>query len=162
MRPFQKSDLPQLTDILNRLQLAGNFTLAEVDCALELLNIVLDQPQQIDYQVLVAEEAGQAVGYILYGPVPVTEGNFDIYWIATDPQAHGKGYGRLLMEAAEADMLGRGARLICLETSSLGNYQRTRRFYDNAGYQVESTIVDFYKPGDDRITYVKRFASKEP
>jgi ribosomal protein S18 acetylase RimI-like enzyme len=158
MRSLQRSDLPQLEGILARLHQAGNFTAAEVDCALELLNIVLDQPQQLDYQVLVAEDAGQAVGYILYGPVPVTEGNFDVYWIATDPGAHGKGYGRLLMEAAEADMLDRGARMICLETSSQGNYQRTRRFYDNAGYLVESTIHDFYKPGDDRITYVKRFA----
>jgi len=161
MRPLKRSDMPQLEQILASLERAGNFTAAEVDCALELLNIVLDQPQQKDYLVLVAAEAGQVFGYILYGPVPVTEGNFDIYWIATDPEAHGKGYGRQLMEAAESDMRRMGARLICLETSSQGNYQRTRRFYDNAGYLVESTIHDFYKPGDDRITYVKRFASKE-
>jgi ribosomal protein S18 acetylase RimI-like enzyme len=158
MRSLQRSDLSQLEGILNQLQQAGNFTAAEVECALELLNIVLDLPLQADYLVLVAEDQGQVQGYILYGPVPVTEGNFDIYWIATDPAAHGKGYGRLLMEAAEADLLSRGARMICLETSSQGNYQRTRRFYDNAGYLVESTIRDFYKPGDDRITYVKRFA----
>jgi len=150
--------MPQLEKILASLQGAGNFTAAEVECALELLNIVLDQPLQQDYQVLVADEHGRVFGYILYGPVPVTEGNFDIYWIATDPEAHGKGFGRQLMEAAEADLRSRGARLICLETSSQGNYQRTRRFYDNAGYIVESTIRDFYKPGDDRITYVKRFA----
>jgi len=162
MRKLTRNDLIQLDGILNRLQQAGSFTAAEVDCALELLNIVLDQPQQQDYLVLVTEEAGQAVGYILYGPVPLTRGNFDIYWIATDPSAHGKGYGRQLMEAAEADMRDKGARMICLETSSQGNYQRTRRFYDNAGYEVESTIRDFYQPGDDRITYVKRFASKEP
>lgn len=159
MRPFRKSDLTRLAEILASLQRDGNFTAAEVDCALELLNIVLDQPQQQDYQVLVAEEAGRVYGYILYGPVPLTAGNFDIYWIATDPDTHGKGYGRKLLETAEADMRRNGARMICLETSSQGNYQRTRRFYDNAGYQVESTIRDFYKPGDDRITYVKRFAS---
>lgn len=161
MRSLRRNDLPRLEQILLNLRQAGNFTAAEVDCALELLNIVLDQPHQPDYLVLVAEDHGQIQGYILYGPVPVTEGNFDIYWIATDPKAHGKGYGRQLMEAAETDLRGKGARMICLETSSQGNYQRTRRFYDNAGYQVESIIRDFYKPGDDRITYVKRFASKE-
>lgn len=161
MRSLRRNDLPRLEQILLDLRQAGNFTAAEVDCALELLNIVLDQPRQQDYLVLVAEDHHQVQGYILYGPVPVTEGNFDIYWIATDPNAHGKGYGRQLMEAAEKDLRARGVRMICLETSSQGNYQRTRRFYDNAGYQVESTIRDFYKPGDDRITYVKRFASKE-
>jgi ribosomal protein S18 acetylase RimI-like enzyme len=158
MRGLKRSDLVGLERILRELNRAGNFTEAEVECAMELLHIVLDQPQQKDYQVLVAEEGGQVVGYILYGPVPVTVGNFDIYWIATDPGIQGKGYGRRLMEAAEQDLLQRGARLICLETSSQGNYQRTRRFYDNAGYQVESVIKDFYKVGDDRITYVKRFA----
>ena len=53
----------------------------------------------------------------------------------------------------------RGARLVCLETSSQGGYQRTRRFYDQCGYLEESRLRDFYKPGDDRITYVKRFSA---
>lgn len=158
MRDLKRSDLIDLERILVDLKRAGNFTAAEVECAMELLHIVLDQPEQKDYQVLVAAEGGRVVGYILYGPVPVTEGNFDIYWIATDPTIQGKGYGRRLMEAAELDVRARGARLVCLETSSQGNYERTRRFYDNAGYRVESQIRDFYKPGDDRITYVKRFA----
>lgn len=157
MRGLQQHDLPELTRVLNALEAAGSFSLAEVDCALELLQIVLDQPEQQDYLVLVAESSAGAVGYILYGPVPLTDGTFDIYWIATDPQAHGAGFGRQLMEAAERDMRERGARMICLETSSKGNYSRTRSFYDNAGYRQESVIADFYAPGDDRITYAKRF-----
>jgi hypothetical protein len=47
--------------------------------------------------------------------------------------------------------------LLCLETSSQGGYVRTRYFYEQAGYVEESCIRDFYKPGDDRLTYVKRF-----
>jgi ribosomal protein S18 acetylase RimI-like enzyme len=150
--------MAQLKRTLNRLEKAGSFTGDEVVCALELLQIVLDQPEQQDYLVLVAEKQEEAVGYILYGPVPLTSGNFDVYWIATDPSVQGEGFGRQLMEAAERDMCERGARMICLETSSKGSYQRTRSFYDNAGYLQESVIADFYSPGDDRITYVKRFA----
>ncbi|MFN8582815.1 MAG: hypothetical protein U0163_17795 [Gemmatimonadaceae bacterium] len=41
--------------------------------------------------------------------------------------------------------------------SSLDGYERTRRFYEHAGYVAESRIRDFYRPGDDRFTYVKRF-----
>jgi ribosomal protein S18 acetylase RimI-like enzyme len=158
MRALKRSDLVQLEGILKRLEEAGSFTTDEVDCAMELLLIVLDQPEQKDYLVLVAENSKGVVGYILYGPVPVTSGNFDIYWIATDPSVQGEGFGRRLMEAAEQDMRQRGARMICLETSSKGSYHRTRSFYDNAGYLQESVIADFYVPGDDRITYVKRFA----
>jgi hypothetical protein len=47
--------------------------------------------------------------------------------------------------------------MVCLETSSQGGYSRTRSFYEKAGYLLESRIRDFYKPGDDRLTYVKRF-----
>jgi len=158
MRDLQQRDLAELHGILVALEAAGSFSTAEVDCAMELLQIVLDQPQQVDYLVLVAEQDGAAVGYILYGPVPLTSGNFDVYWIATDPRRHGAGFGRQLLEAAEADMRRRGARMIGLETSSKGNYRRTRSFYDRAGYRQEAVIADFYSPGDDRITYVKRLS----
>ncbi len=158
MRAHNRCDMPQLEKILQRLEQAGSFSAAEVACALELLQIVLDQPQQQDYQVLVAEKRGEVVGYVLYGPVPLTRGNFDIYWIATAPQVQGEGFGRRLLKAAEHDMRGRGARMICLETSSQGSYRKTRDFYDRAGYLQEAVLADFYAPGDDRITYIKRFA----
>jgi ribosomal protein S18 acetylase RimI-like enzyme len=158
MRKLESADLPELTRIL---QETGAFSPVEVDCAVELLEIVLNDPEQIDYHVAVAEEGGSVAGYILYGPVPLTKGTFDIYWIATDPALQGKGVGRRLMECAEEDARTRGARLVCLETSSQGSYSRTRNFYDRAGYIEESRIRDFYSPGDDRITYVKRFSKQK-
>jgi ribosomal protein S18 acetylase RimI-like enzyme len=154
MRNLEPRDIPSLEQILRA---TGAFTEAEVACALELLETVLTHPDQQDYIVAVAEEGGRLAGYILYGPVPLTEGNFDTYWIATDPAVQGKGFGRQLMAHAEADARARGARMVCLETSSQGGYERTRRFYDSAGYVEESRIRDFYRPGDDRLTYVKRF-----
>ena len=157
MRNLKRSDLPELTRILRA---TGAFTEVEVDCAVELLNIVLDQPAQPDYLVTVAETTtGAVAGYVLYGPVPLTVGTYDLYWIATDPALHGQGFGRKLIEFAEADSRQRGARMMCLETSSQGHYSRTRNFYDQAGYLEECRIRDFYHPGDDRITYTKRFAS---
>lgn len=158
MRSLKRSDLPQLKHILDA---TGAFTCTEVDCAMELLGIVLDDPKQKDYLVAVAESDGRVTGYILYGPVPLTEGNFDLYWIATDPDVQGQGVGRGLLAHAEADIQSRGARLVCLETSSQGGYERARRFYERAGYIEESRIREFYRAGDDRITYVKRFSKKE-
>ncbi|GAB4164626.1 MAG: hypothetical protein Tsb0017_02990 [Geothermobacteraceae bacterium] len=158
MRSLKPTDMPALKKVLAALNRAGSFTSEEVDCALELLNIFLDRPDQKDYLVLVAEKAGTPVGFVLYGPVPLTSGTFDVYWIATAPEVQGEGYGRRLMAAAEEDMKRRGARMICLETASKESYRRTRAFYDAAGYVQESVIRDFYVPGDDRITYVKRFS----
>lgn len=158
MRNLKREDLPALMRILND---TGAFTDIEVGCAVELLGIVLDDPHQQDYIVAVAEEDGRVVGYVLYGPVPLTEGNFDLYWIATDPNVQGRGFGRRLLAHVEADVRKRGGRMVCLETSSQGGYERTRIFYEQAGYVEESRIRDFYRPGDDRITYVKRFSTKE-
>jgi ribosomal protein S18 acetylase RimI-like enzyme len=155
VRKLKATDVPDLVRILED---TGAFTDEEVGVAVELLGIVLNDHTQQDYEVAVAEDNGQVAGYILYGPVPLTEGNYDIYWIATDPTVQGKGLGRQLMEHAETEAQKKGAYMVCLETSSQGGYERTRRFYDQAGYTEESRIRDFYKPGDDRLTYIKRFS----
>ena len=154
LRELQAGDLPELERVLVA---TGAFTAAEVAVAMELLEIVASQPGQRDYEVAVAEILGKVAGYVLFGPVPATEGNFDLYWIAVDPAAQGSGVGQRLLEHVEEEVRRRGGRMVCLETSSQGGYGRTRSFYEKAGYQLESRIRDFYKPGDDRLTYVKRF-----
>lgn len=158
MRELLAEDLPALTVILRE---CGAFTEIEVDCALELLQIVLDDPAQQDYRVAVADGPEGVRGYILYGPVPLTEGTYDIYWISVAPRCQGLGVGRALMNHAEEQARNAQGRMICLETSSQGFYQRTRDFYRQAGYREESRLKDFYRPGDDRLTYVKRFATME-
>lgn len=154
LRELKAGDLPELERILVATEA---FTREEVAVAMELLEIVVTKPEQRDYEVAVAELSGEVAGYVLFGPVPATEGNFDLYWIAVDPAAQGSGVGQRLMEHVEEQVRGRGGRMVCLETSSQGGYSRTRSFYEKAGYTLESRIRDFYRPGDDRLTYVKRF-----
>ena len=154
MRRLRHDDIPLLENILLS---TGAFTEAEVTVAVELLETVLNDPLQQDYEVAVAEIGGRVAGYVLFGAVPLTEGNYDLYWIAVDPDSQGSGVGRRMMAHVEQEVKKRGGRMICLETSSQGGYLRTRNFYEQAGYVEESRIRDFYKPGDDRLTYVKRF-----
>ncbi len=154
MRKLRADDIPQIEEILVA---TGAFTDAEVEVALELLEIVRIDLNQQDYEVAIDEHAGRVAGYVLFGPVPLTEGTFDLYWIAVDPQTQGKGVGRRLVAHVEQSVKKRGGRLLCLETSSQGGYERTRKFYEKAGFVEESCLRDFYKPGDDRLTYVKRF-----
>lgn len=155
MRNLQSADLPQLESLL---QATGAFNAEEIACALELLGIVLDDPGHKDYLVAVAEDAAGVTGYVLYGPTPLASGNVTIYWIAVDPKSQGLGVGRALVQHVEAYAARLNARLIYLETSSQGGYARTRAFYRQAGYVEESRLRDFYRIGDDRITYVKRLS----
>lgn len=138
------------------------FTPVEFLCAQEQIDIFLSQPGQQDYSIVVAEnDKGKVVGYMSYGRTPLAEGAYDIYWMAVAPGVQGRGHGRELVRWLEDRARERGGRLILIETSSQPRYERTRRFYLSLGYREVARIPDFYKPGDDRITYAKYLESKE-
>lgn len=136
-----------------------NFNQAEVDCALELVDIYLNDPDQNDYSFAVAEDSASRVhGYACWGPVPLTKGTYDLYWIATHPNARGHGYGRELMHFVERSVSEREGRLLVVETSAKESYERTVAFYRRLGYEEASRIKDFYDVGDDRLIFVKRLS----
>lgn len=133
------------------------FTQAEIDVAMELIDIFLTNKQQKDYIIYIAEnERKEVVGYVCYGPTPATEGTFDLYWIAVSPKMQGKGIGKELLIFTEQEVLRQNGRLIIIETSSQPKYTPTQQFYLKNNYQVEARIKDFYSPGDDRLIFVKR------
>jgi ribosomal protein S18 acetylase RimI-like enzyme len=94
-------------------------------------------------------------GYAAYGPTPLTQGTYDLYWIAVSPDRQGSGLGRHLMDWVESRLQESGGRLLLIETSSQTRYDPTRRFYLRLGYREAARIADFYRPGDDRVTYAK-------
>lgn len=124
-------------------------------CALELIDAALT-PNNHDYQVLVAIREGKPVGYVCYGPTPMTQGTFDLYWIASDPLVRGQGVGAALVSAMEGDLRRRKGRLIRVETSAMEAYGPTRGFYAAMQYKEEARFRDFYKPGEDLIILAKR------
>jgi D-alanine-D-alanine ligase len=135
----------------------GAFTPEEVKVALELVDIACARPDE-DYIVRVLDLAGAGVvGYTCYGRAPFTEAAFDLYWIAVDPAHHGTGAARRLMAAAEDDVRARGGRLLLVETASKPSYARTRRFYESIGYREAARVRDFYRAGDDKVIYEKRW-----
>jgi ribosomal protein S18 acetylase RimI-like enzyme len=126
-----------------------------VECAVELVDLALT-PNNKDYTILVADREGPLVGYACYGPTPMTEGTYDLYWIASDPTVRGQGIGASLIAGMEADMRRRGARIIRVETSATEAYGPTRGFYASMKYTEEARFRDFYKVGDDLIVLAKR------
>ena len=152
IRPVVSQDRTQLEGLLRRIE---TFTADEVDCALELIDGA-SQPNSKDYQVFVAARDGKIVGYVCYGPTPMTDGTFDLYWIASDPNVRGQGVGAALVSAMEGDIRRRKGRIIRVETSALEAYGPTRGFYAAMQYKEESRFRDFYKPGEDLIILAKR------
>ena len=153
IRPTARNDRDPLLDILRR---TGMFTPEEIEVARELIDAWLDKPDQKDYIVNTAETGGRVTGYVCYGPTPATEGTFDLYWIAVDPDLQGRGTGGRLLRDTEERILAAGGRLVVIETSSVEKYLPTRKFYESRGYAVEARIRDFYRPGDDRLILTRR------
>ncbi|MBI2413652.1 MAG: GNAT family N-acetyltransferase [Deltaproteobacteria bacterium] len=144
--------------LVSIIEATGNLTREEKDCALELLDIYLGDPLQKDYFFIVAAtNSDKPAGYACYGKTPLTDAVFDLYWILVDNGSQGRGLGSLLLGHVERLIKNEGARLLVAETSSLPAYGPAREFYLKRGFTVESRIKDFYKPGDDLITYVKRY-----
>jgi ribosomal protein S18 acetylase RimI-like enzyme len=155
VRPMKKSDKPAVMDILRRTNM---FTPAEIDVAEEQIDIVFDQPQQKDYNELVVEDAsGRVAGWMSWGPSPMTEGTYDLYWIAVDPAAQGQGLGKTLVRWLEDRVRRERGRLILIETASQTDYEPTRQFYLKQDFREAARIRDYYRPGDDRIIYAKYF-----
>jgi ribosomal protein S18 acetylase RimI-like enzyme len=135
----------------------GFFYPMEVDVAVELVEERLSKGEGSGYHFLFADDAsGDTLGYASYGPIDMTDGSWDLYWIAVRSHAQGSGVGRVLVDAVEADVRARGGRRLYVETAGRPAYQPTREFYRRCEYRVEGTFEDFYGPGDAKVTFVKR------
>lgn len=147
------ADRPAIISITERS--GGLFTEEERGCARELFDIYLKEKNG-DYIFVIAVGAdGLTVGYLCYGRAAFAQGVYDIYWIVVDPEARGNGVGRSLIEHIESLLKKLGARLMVAETSGIASYEGTRGFYRRCGFREEARIRDFFRPGDDKIIYVK-------
>ncbi|MEW6400421.1 MAG: GNAT family N-acetyltransferase [Chloroflexota bacterium] len=135
----------------------GVFSQEEVDCVGQLWQEYLTLgPQHCGYNFIVVRKEEEVVSFACYGPRDLTEGVFDLYWIAVDPSFHRNGVGRELLTATETAIREACGRMIIAETSGTPHYEPARKFYTSMGYSSEASITDFYKKGDDLVIFVKR------
>lgn len=149
------ADKLSITKILHN---TSEFKPAEVVVAEELIDSYLENPAGSGYHILVAEVDSAVAGYICYGPTPLTEGTWDIYWVVVAPEKQDQGIGSALMKSAEREILKAKGRLAIIETSSTPAYEKTRRFHISHGYEMVACIPDFYAPRDDKLILRKRLA----
>ena len=154
IRPADPRDRERIHDILVA---TTRFTDEEVRCAMELVDLSFSQPEKGEYLVYVVESPdGGVQGYATYGPTPLTDGVYDLYWIAVDPRRQGQGFGQVLLRFVENEVRRQNGRMLLIETSSKESYGPTMRFYERSGYAEISRIKDFYRIEDDKVVFCKR------
>ena len=160
IRPVEPRDRDRIHEILVA---TARFTDEEVRCAMELVDSALEHPEKGEYLVHVidAPDSGprrMVQGYVCFGATPLTDGVFDLYWIAVDPSQQGQGLGQLLLRFVENDVRRQSGRMLLIETSSKATYAPTLRFYERSGYDEISRIKDFYRIEDDKVVFCKKLA----
>src|SRR3954463_11886396 len=129
IRPMVAADRGGVFRILEN---AGNFTPEEVATALELIDEWLELGEHSGYLTYVleavAEDTAEVLGYVCFGPTPLTEWTFDLYWIAVDKSKHRGGVGKRLLKFTEEEIARRGGTMLLVETSSQETYGGTIQF----------------------------------
>lgn len=153
IRKLQLSDKEHIRTILGE---AAVFKEEEIDVAMELVEIVLEKPDQQDYDMYCwVDEMDTVVGFLCIGSTPITRGTFDLYWIAVRPTAQRRGVGKRLLTYGEELVRSKNGRLLVAETSSQPAYLPSRTFYVNNGFTEIARVPDYYDRGDDLMIYVK-------
>ena len=153
IRAMNQEDKPSIMQILRS---TAEFKRSEVIVAEEVIDSYLSDSYRSGYHILVAELNSTIAGYICFGPTPLTEGTWDIYWVVVAPDKQRQGTGSALPESAEKSIRETGGRLAIIETSSTPAYEKTRHFHIRYGYEVIGCIPDFYAPSDDKLILQKR------
>jgi ribosomal protein S18 acetylase RimI-like enzyme len=152
IRPTTPADTPVL---LQLTQGTGVFKPHEVEALDEVLSDYHAGNHQHGHIAVVDERHGQLVGYAYYAPAAMTDRTWYLYWIAVSRTTQAKGIGGELLRYAEADIRKRGGRVLFIETSSLPQYELTRKFYLKHHYEQAAVLRDYYSDGDDMVVFRK-------
>ncbi|HUR32349.1 MAG TPA: N-acetyltransferase [Vicinamibacterales bacterium] len=161
-------DARDLAPLKALVRATGVFAAHEIAVADELLDAAAAGSP--DYLVHVAvfdagaggsAASGSIAGYVCHGLNPVTNGLYDVYWLAVDPAAQGKGIGRALLEHAERRVREAGGRGLVVDTSGRAEYRAAHRLYERCGFERVAEVADYYARGDSLIMYMKQVQQRK-
>lgn len=157
IRPATSADLPRLGRLGALLVEehhdfdARRFLPARNRTPTDYAAFLVEQMQEPDAVVLVADDRGDVIGYAyatveghdymaLRGPAGVLQD------IIVDPEYRGRGVGRQLLDAALAELTARGAPQVVLSTAARN--VSAQRLFARAGFRP--TMIEMTRELDDR------------
>lgn len=154
IRPTVPADTPALLEITRG---TGVFTPADVQALNEVLDDYHASSAESDEHASVTyEQDGKILGFAYYALAPMTDRTWHLWWIAVDRRTQAKGVGGELLGHVENVIRAAAGRLLLIETSSLPNYEPTRRFYEKHDYDRYAVLPDYYGDGHNMVIFSKR------
>lgn len=147
IRPVTPNDMPALKKVIDA---NGLFPSEMLD---DMISDYFDRDNSSDLWLTYADHEPVAIAYC--SPEEMTEGTWNLYLIAVHPDCQGEGRGTSMVRYIEQMLKKRGERLLLVETSGLAQFDRTRAFYRQCGYDEFARIREFYQAGEDKIVFRK-------
>src|SRR5438067_6179248 len=141
IRPTKPGD----TEALVKLAAGTNvFKPHEIVALEEVLGDYHAENHAHGHQAVTFEQNGQILGFAYFAPAAMTDRTWYLYWIAVSKRIQARGIGGRLLHYSEDEIKKAGGRLYLIETSSLPQYDLTRKFYLKYGYEQHAVIKDYY------------------
>lgn len=112
-------------------------------------------------RAIVAEGNGAVVGFVLFGDVAGAIGTGRLHTINVASTARRNSIGRGLCDAAIADMIAHGARLVLVEVPDDPSSMPGRALLARCGFVEAARVADYYRDGVDLVV-LDRLAQPAP
>jgi len=106
--------------------------------------------------IQVYELGGRLRGVVCFTERPFADRVWELQMIAVDGVEQRRGVGSGMLRAVEDQVRQRGGRLLLIETSDQGSFERTRQFYRSHGDVEAARIPDYFADGDGKVSFVRR------
>ncbi len=147
IRPTQANDFDALIDIATA---SGLF---EPDQT-EMLAGMLRSPSENDVW-FTDEDANGPVGVAYLAPEKMTNGTWNLLFIAVHPNHQRQGRGKTILKHVQDWLRLKGERILLVETAGLDDFDYVRTFYASDGFETEARVRDFYDSGVDKVIFRK-------
>jgi len=91
--------------VMQLLRNTPEFKPNEIVVAEEVIDTYLHSPADSGYDIQIAMIDSEIIGYICFGPTPLTDGAWDIYWTAVSQNHQRMGVGKALLSYVEKQII---------------------------------------------------------
>ncbi len=154
VRPAMAADQPSLEHLATA---TGLFQPSEMSEFSAMMDAFFAGETEGDFW-FVGEQEGRIVSAGYCGPEAFADRVYNLYFIAVEPSLQGGGHGSAILHAVEQKVRAEDGRILIIETSGLGSFELTRRFYRKHSYDEEARIREYYGPGDDKVMFWKKLS----